>query len=102
MTESLSYDVLIIGAGPAGCSAAAVLAEKGHRVLILEREKFPRYRVGLGAVLFVVSDWLIFSRMGPFDLGVLPDILIWPLYFAAQLMIATGVVQVLRGETPAR
>lgn len=60
--------------------------------------RFPRYRVGLGAVLFVVSDWLIFSRMGPFDLGDLPDLLIWPLYFAGQLMIATGVVQTLRGE----
>lgn len=52
MTESLSYDVLIIGAGPAGCSAAAVLAEKGHRVLILEREKFPRYRVGESLIPF--------------------------------------------------
>jgi flavin-dependent dehydrogenase len=40
------YDVLIIGAGPAGASAGAVLAEKGHRVLIIEREKFPRYHVG--------------------------------------------------------
>ncbi|MBD2841753.1 lysoplasmalogenase family protein [Erythrobacter rubeus] len=64
--------------------------------------RFPRYRVGIGAVLFVVSDWLIFSRMGAFDLGVLPDILVWPLYYAGQLMIATGVVQTLRGEHPAR
>ena len=39
-------DVVIIGAGPAGASAAAVLAEKGHRVLVLEREKFPRYHIG--------------------------------------------------------
>lgn len=62
---------------------------------------FPRYRVGIGAVLFVVSDWLIFSRMGPYDFGMLPDLLIWPLYFAGQLMIATGVVQTLRGERPA-
>lgn len=62
--------------------------------------RFPRYRVGIGAVLFVISDWLIFSRMGSFDLGDLPDLLIWPLYFAGQLMIATGVVQTLRGETP--
>lgn len=60
--------------------------------------RFPRYRVGIGAVLFVVSDWLIFSRMGSFDMGDLPDVLIWPLYFAGQLMIATGVVQTLRGE----
>ncbi len=64
--------------------------------------RFPRYRVGLGAVLFVISDWLIFSRIGPIDLTPLPDILIWPVYYAGQLMIATGVVQTLRGETPAR
>ncbi|MFU7528621.1 lysoplasmalogenase family protein [Qipengyuania sp. ASV99] len=64
--------------------------------------RFPCYRVGIGAILFVVSDWLIFSRMGAFDLGVLPDYLVWPLYYAGQLMIATGVVQTLRGEKPAR
>lgn len=62
--------------------------------------RFPRYRVGLGAILFVVSDWLIFSRMGPYDFGQLPDLLIWPLYYGGQLMIATGVVQTLRGEKP--
>src|SRR5437899_1797444 len=39
-------EVLIIGAGPAGSSAAAMLAEKGRRVLVLEREKFPRYHIG--------------------------------------------------------
>jgi uncharacterized membrane protein YhhN len=64
--------------------------------------RFPRYRVGTGAVLFVVSDWLIFSRLGPVDLGALPDLLIWPLYYAGQVMIATGVVQCLRGEQPIR
>ena len=62
--------------------------------------RFPRYRVGVGALLFVVSDWLIFSRFGPFNFAPLPDMLVWPLYFAGQLMIATGVVQTLRGETP--
>ncbi|HUR44249.1 MAG TPA: NAD(P)/FAD-dependent oxidoreductase [Candidatus Saccharimonadales bacterium] len=41
-----TYDVVIIGGGPAGSSAAAMLAEKGRRVLILEREKFPRYHIG--------------------------------------------------------
>ncbi|MEO0418164.1 MAG: lysoplasmalogenase family protein [Pseudomonadota bacterium] len=63
--------------------------------------RFPRYRVGLGAVLFIVSDWLIFSRFGPLDLAPLPDILIWPTYFAAQVMIATGVVQTLRADREA-
>ena len=63
--------------------------------------RFPRYRVGLGAVLFVVSDWLIFSRFGPLDLAPLPEALIWPTYYAAQFMIATGVVQTLRADREA-
>jgi flavin-dependent dehydrogenase len=40
------YQAIIIGAGPAGSTAATVLAQHGHRVLLLEKEQFPRYRVG--------------------------------------------------------
>ena len=46
MNSPIKPEVLIIGAGPAGSSAAAVLAEKGRRVLVLERENFPRYHIG--------------------------------------------------------
>jgi len=46
MNGETTYDTLIIGAGPAGSAAAAVLAERGNRVLVLEREKFPRYHIG--------------------------------------------------------
>ena len=60
--------------------------------------RFPFERLALAASLFIMSDWLIFSRMGPFDLSPLPDILIWPAYYAAQFMIATGVVQTLRSD----
>jgi flavin-dependent dehydrogenase len=45
-TKQNNFDAIIIGGGPAGSSAAAILAEKGHRVLVLEREKFPRYHIG--------------------------------------------------------
>ena len=40
------YDAIVIGAGPSGSTAAAVLASKDRRVLAIEREKFPRYHVG--------------------------------------------------------
>src|SRR5687767_1908095 len=46
MNVSTQWDVIAIGAGPAGTAAAAVLAEHGHRVLVLERERFPRYHIG--------------------------------------------------------
>lgn len=46
MHSAHEYDVLIIGGGPAGSTAAAVLAQHGRRVLVLEKEKFPRYHIG--------------------------------------------------------
>ncbi len=39
-------DVLVIGGGPAGCTAAALLAEKGRRVVLLEKEHHPRFHIG--------------------------------------------------------
>ena len=40
------FDVAIVGGGPAGSTAAGLLAKRGHRVLVVEREKFPRYHIG--------------------------------------------------------
>lgn len=57
--------------------------------------RFPRYRVGLGAILFVASDLLIFAKMGPLSGSLVPIILIWPLYFAGQALIAWGAVTTL-------
>jgi flavin-dependent dehydrogenase len=41
---SLEYDVLIAGAGPAGCAAAYDLARAGRRVLMVDRRSFPRHK----------------------------------------------------------
>lgn len=60
--------------------------------------RFPRYRVGIGAVLFVVSDLLIFARMGPLADSLLSGLLIWPTYFGGQALIAWGVVRTLRAS----
>jgi len=40
-----NYDVIVIGAGPAGSASAILLAQKGYRVALLDREKFPRDKV---------------------------------------------------------
>ena len=39
-------DVLIIGAGPSGAVAAALLAQKGYQVTVIEKEHFPRFSIG--------------------------------------------------------
>ena len=57
--------------------------------------RFSRFTVGLGAMFFVISDLLIFARMGPLAGSILPGLLIWPLYFTGQAMIAVGVVRTL-------
>ncbi|MGO1328556.1 MAG: NAD(P)/FAD-dependent oxidoreductase, partial [Idiomarina loihiensis] len=45
MEESI-YDVVIIGAGPAGSTAAAMLANAGKSVLVVEKQEFPRFSIG--------------------------------------------------------
>ena len=57
---------------------------------------FPRYQVGIGAVMFAVSDLLIFARLGPLAASALPGLLIWPLYYFGQFLICTGVIGELR------
>jgi flavin-dependent dehydrogenase len=46
MTVPASCDVAIIGAGPGGSVAAAILARKGYDVVVLERDRFPRFAIG--------------------------------------------------------
>ena len=53
--QSPEHDVLIIGGGPAGAATATILAEHGRKVLVLEREKFPRYHIGESLIPFTYA-----------------------------------------------
>jgi geranylgeranyl reductase family protein len=57
------YDAIIVGAGPAGASAAYWLGEAGKRVLVLEKERLPRYKACGGGMSRTVLDYF------PFDLS---------------------------------
>jgi len=60
----LTYDAIIIGGGPAGSTAAAVLAAKGRRVVVLEKEKFPRYHIGESLLPY---GYFTLERIGVLD-----------------------------------
>src|SRR6266513_2926350 len=55
------YDVAVIGGGPAGSTAAALLARAGRRVIVFERERFPRFHIGKSLLPFSMKA---FTRLG--------------------------------------
>jgi flavin-dependent dehydrogenase len=61
ITAAPEHDVLVIGGGPAGSAVAGVLAGNGRSVVVLERERFPRYKVGESLIPYC---WFPLERLG--------------------------------------
>src|SRR6266516_2471704 len=83
MAETI-YDALVIGGGPGGSSSASFLARADKRVLVLEKERFPRFHIG--------ESLLPYNRRLFADIGVLATLERegFPLKTGAQLHVGNG------------
>jgi 2-polyprenyl-6-methoxyphenol hydroxylase-like FAD-dependent oxidoreductase len=63
-TRLPASDVVVIGGGPAGSTVAALLAEKGHRVILFEKARHPRFHIGES---LLPANLPLFERLGVAD-----------------------------------
>lgn len=94
LAYTVNYDIIIIGAGPAGSTIGTLLAQKGRSVLLIEKDTFPRYRVGesllpatardladlLGIKSNIAKSNFVVKRGATFSWGATPENL-WHLNF---------------------
>ncbi len=83
MSPDPQTEVVIIGGGPAGSTAATILAQAGRKTLVLEKEKFPRFHIG--------------ESLLPYNRQIFEEIGIWPKIAAAGFMKKRGA-QFLMGN----
>ncbi|GAB6098499.1 geranylgeranyl reductase family protein [Halanaerocella petrolearia] len=61
----MDFEIIIVGGGPAGAYAAYQLAQAGREVLLIEKEKLPRYKACGGAISLKVKDFLTIEELKP-------------------------------------
>jgi flavin-dependent dehydrogenase len=61
MSEANNLDVIVIGGGPAGSACASILAREGCKVILFERDEFPRHHIGES---LMTDTYWTFQRMG--------------------------------------
>ena len=64
MIACREVDTIVIGGGPAGSTAASILAGKGRKVVLLEKEKFPRYHIGESLLPY---GYYVLDKIGMLD-----------------------------------
>jgi FADH2-dependent halogenase len=81
---SYDYDAIVLGGGPAGSCASSYLARSGHRVLLLEKERFPRFHIG--------ESLLPYNHEILSELGVIPQLQAagFPVKRGAQFHLGNG------------
>jgi geranylgeranyl reductase family protein len=62
--NSNKYDVIVMGGGPAGSTVASILAREGRKVVLFEKEEFPRHHIGES---LMTDTYWTFQRMGFLD-----------------------------------
>src|SRR6266550_745047 len=61
MDMNTNYDVIVTGGGPAGSTVASILAREGRKVVLFEKERFPRHHIGES---LMTDTYFTFERMG--------------------------------------
>jgi len=73
MSNTQTFDVVVIGGGPGGSVTAAYLGKQGYKILLIEKAKFPRFHIGeslTGMAAQILADFDLESKMKDYDFPV--------------------------------